>query len=259
MTSNIKISLIQLPLFWENAIKNRAYIEKHLNSLDKNSSIVLLPEMFNSGFTMNAKKVSETMTGPSILWMKSWAEKLNILLGGSLAIQEEGKIYNRFVMVSSKGVIAQYDKRHTFTLADENKSYTSGNNLGLFKFQGWKICLRICYDLRFPVWSRNTMDYDLLIFVANWPVERISAWDTLLRARAIENMCYVVGVNRIGKDFKGLNYPGHSSIYDPMGNILTQEKFTKEGVIGANLNYLELQGCRNQFRFLEDRDNFDLC
>ena len=259
MTSNIKISLIQLPLFWENGLKNRAYIEKHLNNLDKNSRIVLLPEMFNSGFTMNAKKVSETMTGPSILWMKRWAEKLNKLLGGSLAIHEGGNIFNRFVIVGPEGVIAQYDKRHTFTLAGENKSYASGNDLGLFKFQGWKICLRICYDLRFPVWSRNTTDYDLLIFVANWPAERISAWDTLLRARAIENMCYVVGVNRIGKDFKGLNYPGHSSIYDPMGNLLTQEKFVKEGVIGANLNYLELQGLRNQFRFLEDRDNFDLC
>ncbi len=259
MTSNLKISLIQLPLFWENALKNRAYIEKHLNSLDKNSNIVLLPEMFNSGFTMNARKVSETMTGPSILWMKSWAEKLNTILGGSLAIKEGENFYNRFVIVSSEGVIARYDKRHTFTLAEENKSYTSGNDLGLFKYQGWKICLRICYDLRFPVWSRNTTDYDLLIFVANWPVDRISAWDTLLRARAIENMCYVVGVNRTGKDFNGLNYPGHSSIYDPMGELITPENFIKEGVVEAILDYSELEGCRKQFRFLEDRDNFDLC
>ena len=259
MISNLKISAIQLPLFWENAVKNRANIEKHLNQLDNKFNIVLLPEMFNSGFTMNTEKVSETMDGPSILWMKAWAEKLNILLGGSLAIKENGKVYNRFVIVSSDGVLSQYDKRHTFTLAEEDKSYSSGTGFGIFKYQGWKICLRICYDLRFPVWSRNTMNYDLLLFVANWPADRISAWDTLLKARAIENMSYVVGVNRIGDDFKGLNYPGHSSIYDPMGNLLTQKNFNKEGIIGANLNYLELQGHRKQFRFLEDRDNFDLC
>tara|TARA_B100000579_G_scaffold431158_1_gene445759 strand:- start:560 stop:1249 length:690 start_codon:yes stop_codon:yes gene_type:complete len=226
--------------------------------IDKETDIILLPEMFTTGFTMNAQKVAESMEGTSLTWMKSWAKKLEVLLGGSIVIKEDGKIYNRFVMVGSKGIVTYYDKRHTFSLAGEDKAYASGTNSGLFEYQGWKICLRICYDLRFPVWSRNTEDYDLLLFVANWPMQRINAWDTLLEARAIENICYVVGVNRIGTDDKKLNYPGHSAFYGPLGNSLTSNTSTKEIVIKAELNYMELQALRKQLPFLEDRDNFDL-
>ena len=258
MNANLNIKALQIPIFWEDDIKNRAYIDKHLNLIDKETDIILLPEMFTSGFTMNTKKVVQSMRGSSIHWMQAWAENLNVLLGGSLVIQENENIYNRFVMVGPDGIVTHYDKRHTFTLSGEDKFYATGTNSGLFEYKGWKICLRICYDLRFPVWSRNIHYYDILIFVANWPAPRINTWDTLLQARAIENMSYVVGVNRIGTDEKGLDYPGHSAVYDPLGNLLTTKASSKESTIEVNLDYLELQSLRNQLRFLQDRDSFDL-
>jgi len=258
MKAKLKITALQLPLFWENAVKNRAYIDRHFNALSPETDIVLLPELFSSGFTMNVHSVSESMKGTTIQWMQSWATQLDLVLGGSLVIEEEGKFFNRFVMVGPEGLLAHYDKRHTFTLAGEDKAYTSGTNSGLFEYKGWQICLRICYDLRFPVWNRNTTDYDLLIFVANWPSPRINAWDTLLQARAIENMSFVVGVNRVGTDEKGLDYPGHSAIYNPLGKLITEKISAKEEALTADLDYLELQALRKQLRFLEDRDNFDL-
>ena len=161
-------------------------------------------------------------------------------------------------MVGSEGIVIYYDKRHTFTLAGEDKIYESGTNSGLFEYQGWKICLRICYDLRFPVWSRNTEDYDLLLFVANWPNQRINAWDTLLKARAIENICYVAGVNRIGTDGEEINYSGHSAIFGPFGNSLASNSYSKEIAIKAELNYKELQMIRKKLPFLDDRDSFEI-
>ena len=152
----------------------------------------------------------------------------------------------------------QYDKRQTFTLAGEHKTFRAGSNEGIFEYEGWKICLRICYDLRFPVWSRNTQDYDVLFYVANWPKPRIHAWDTLLKARAIENLSYVVGVNRIGEDEKGHLYPGHSAVYDPLGNSVSGKISAVETLVTAELDYLELQAHRKRLRFLEDRDDFDL-
>ena len=258
MNSKLRITALQIPLFWEDADKNRDYIENHLNVIDKDTDIILLPEMFTTGFTMNAKQVAESMEGASVIWMKSWAKKLEVLLGGSLVIKEDGKFYNRFVMVDFKGIVTYYDKRHTFTLAGEDKIYESGTNSGLFEYQGWKICLRICYDLRFPVWSRNTKDYDLLLFVANWPMHRINAWDTLLKARAIENICYVVGVNRIGTDGEDINYSGHSAIFDPLGNSLASNSYLKDIAIKAELNYKELQLLRKKLPFLDDRDSFEI-
>jgi len=258
MQTQLNISALQLPLFWEDPLQNRIFIEKHLKEIKDNTDVVLLPEMFTSGFTMNANKVAETEGGPTLKWMHYWAEKKDILIGGSLVIQEEGKLYNRFVMVGANGIIARYDKRHRFTLAGEDLTYSKGSNSGLFEYKGWKICLRICYDLRFPVWNRNTTDYDLLLFVANWPVARITAWDTLLQARAIENVCYVVGVNRIGLDANNLMYPGHSAIYNPLGKRLSEEFSSNETSVRAQVDYLELQALRKQLRFLEDRDNFEL-
>ena len=258
MIYKLNIIAIQTPIFWENASKNKYFIEQKIRKLETEVDIVLLPEMFTTGFTMKSEKVAEDMHGPTIQWMQDWAEKLGILLGGSLVIRSKGKIYNRFVMVGNNGVIAHYDKRHTFTLAGEDKFYANGTNSGLFRYKGWKICLRICYDLRFPVWSRNTKNYDLLIYVANWPAERINAWDTLLQARAIENMCYVVGVNRVGTDYNELVYPGHSAIYDPLGEVLAGGISSDEENFKAELNFLELQKLRKQLNFLGDRDNFDL-
>ena len=258
MQIQLHITALQIPLFWEAPELNRKSIDEKLTKLH-GTDIVLLPEMFTSGFTMNPNTVAESMDGTTIKWMKSWAYKLDAAVGGSIVIEEDGAYLNRFVWVTPSGECLFYDKHHTFTLAGEDKVYKRGNDDGIIIFKGWKICLRICYDLRFPVWSRNTQDYDLLIYVANWPKPRISAWDTLLKARAIENMSYVVGVNRCGEDSKRNVYPGHSAIYDSLGNCISGDLSSLTKNISAFINYQELQEHRKKLSFLEDRDNFDLC
>ena len=258
MKSKLQLTALQIPLFWESPLKNRAYIERKFQSIKASTDLVLLPEMFTTGFTMTPETIAEPMGGPSMQWMQTWAIKLNAAIGGSLVIYEEGYYYNRFVIVTPSGDVMHYDKRHTFTLAGEHKTFRAGSNEGIFEYEGWKICLRICYDLRFPVWSRNTQDYDVLFYVANWPKPRIHAWDTLLQARAIENLSYVVGVNRIGEDEKGHLYPGHSAVYDPLGNSVSGKISAVETLVTAELDYLELQAHRKRLRFLEDRDDFDL-
>ena len=258
MQIKLHITALQIPLFWEAPDLNRKSIDEKLTKLH-DTDIVLLPEMFTSGFTMNPSTVVESMDGTTIKWMKSWASKLDAAVGGSIVIEEDGAYLNRFVWVTPSGKLSFYDKHHTFKLAGEDQVYQRGNDDGIIIFKGWKICLRICYDLRFPVWSRNTQDYDLLIYVANWPKPRISAWDTLLKARAIENMSYVVGVNRCGEDSKRNDYPGHSAIYDSLGNCISGDLSSETKNISAFINYQELQAHRRKLRFLEDRDNFDLC
>ena len=258
MQIKLHITALQIPLFWEAPDLNRKSIDEKLTKLH-DTDIVLLPEMFTSGFTMNPNTVAESMDGTTIKWMKSWAYKLEAAVGGSIVIEEDGAYLNRFVWVTPSGKLSFYDKHHTFTMAGEDQVYQRGNDDGIIIFKGWKICLRICYDLRFPVWSRNTQDYDLLIYVANWPKPRISAWDTLLKARAIENMSYVVGVNRCGEDSKRNDYPGHSAIYDSLGNCISGDLSSETKNISAFINYQELQAHRKKLRFLEDRDNFDLC
>ena len=258
MQIQLHITALQIPLFWEAPDLNRKSIDEKLTKLH-DTDIVLLPEMFTSGFTMNPNTVAESMDGTTIKWMKSWAYKLDAAVGGSIVIEEDGAYLNRFVWVTPSGKLSFYDKHHTFTMAGEDQVYQRGNDDGIIIFKGWKICLRICYDLRFPVWSRNTQDYDLLIYVANWPKPRISAWDTLLKARAIENMSYVVGVNRCGEDSKRNDYPGHSAIYDSLGNCISGDLSSETKNISAFINYQELQEHRKKLSFLEDRDNFDLC
>jgi predicted amidohydrolase len=258
MKSKLHITALQIPLFWEAPLENRAHIELQLQKIQSPTDLILLPEMFTSAFTMNPEVVAEPMDGHSMRWLQEWSIKLEAAIGGSLVIQEGPYYYNRFVFVTPFKKIMYYDKRHTFTLAGEHQVYQSGANDGLFEYEGWKICLRICYDLRFPVWSRNTQDYDLLLFVANWPKPRIHAWDTLLRARAIENLSYVAGVNRVGQDEKGHEYPGHSSVYNGLGHSISGKPSSAKTHIKVELDYLELQELRKQLRFLEDRDNFDL-
>lgn len=258
MKSKLHITALQLSLFWEAPLENRAYIDQQFQKIQSPTDLILLPEMFTSGFTMNPEAIAEPMDGYSMKWLQAWSTKLNAAIGGSLVIQEGAYYYNRFVFVTPSEKIMYYDKRHTFTLAGEHQAYRAGSNDGLFEYQGWKICLRICYDLRFPVWSRNTHDYDLLLYVANWPKPRIHAWDTLLKARAIENLSYVVGVNRIGQDEKGHEYPGHTAVYDALGHSISDKPSAAETSIEVELDYLELQGHRKRLRFLEDRDNFDL-
>lgn len=253
----MKITLIQAPLLWENPTQNRNYFEGKINSITETIDLIVLPEMFTSGFTMNPKAVAESMQGETVSWLQALAKAKNAAITGSLVIQEKGNFYNRLVFVFPSGEIKTYDKKHLFTLAGEDKAYTSGTQKLIIEYQGFKICPLICYDLRFPVFARNTEDYDLLIYVANWPKPRINAWDALLKARAIENLCYTIGVNRIGDDPNQHHYPGHSQAIDFLGNYLIAPQ-ENEGVFITTLNKNSLVATRQKFGFLNDRDAFML-
>ncbi|TDU43182.1 putative amidohydrolase [Gelidibacter sediminis] len=258
MADNLNIALIQSKLVWENPRKNRIDFENKINALDDVVDLVILPEMFTSGFTMNPSHVAETMEGETISWLKTLAIKNQIALTGSLVIKENGNFYNRLIFVHPDGSIEHYDKRHTFTLAGEDKVYTAGTIKLIVDYKGWKICPLICYDLRFPVWSRNIENYDLLIYVANWPASRITAWDTLLKARAIENMSYCVGVNRVGTDNNNHDYTGHSAAYDVLGNRLDTIPFDNEAIEIVRLKKKDIKMYRNKLSFLSDRDQFSI-
>ena len=253
----MKIALIQIPLVWEDPKSNRANIEQKINTLEAGIDLIVLPEMFTTGFTMQPERVAETMQGETIVWMQSLAKAKNFAITGSLVINEKGNYYNRLLFVFPSGDIQFYDKRHLFTLAGEDQSFTSGKHKLIFEYQGWNICPLICYDLRFPVFSRNTENYDLLIYVANWPKTRINAWDTLLKARAIENMSYTIGVNRLGVDDNNLEYVGHSQIVDYLGNPVIEPQ-TTEGVFIAEIDKNSLIETRKKLDFLKDKDNFEL-
>lgn len=248
---------MQSSLVWESPAANREHFENKLSRMEA-TDLVLFPEMFTTGFTMQPQRVAETMDGDTVEWMKVSAEKYKTALGGSIVIREGQTFYNRFLLVSPDGNIQYYDKRHTFTLAGEHLVYKAGENDGIVFYKGWKICLRICYDLRFPVWARNTMDYDVLIYVANWPVPRIQSWDTLLRARAIENMAYCVGVNCVGNDPNQHRYPGHSAVYDLYGNLVSSAITASEAVLTATLDKNQMLEQRKRLPFLADRDQFQI-
>jgi omega-amidase len=249
----MKIAIIQAPLVWENAEANRNYFADKISGI--NADLVLLPEMFSTGFTMKPGAVAESMSGETVLWMQSMAMTNNVAIAGSVVIKENDNFYNRLLFVRPTGNIEQYDKRHLFSLAGEDKAYTAGTEKLLVDYQGWKICLLVCYDLRFPVFSRNVEEYDLLVYVANWPKPRTLAWDTLLKARAIENMSYAIGVNRIGADENGHEYIGHSQIVDALGNyIIAPEE--NEGVFTAEIDLKSVVDLRKKFAFLNDRDQF---
>ena len=195
MQDRLVIALVQTDLIWENPKQNRENILEKIESITQKVDIIVLPEMFTTGFTMNAKSVAESMDGKTISWLQKTALKTNAAIVGSLIISEENKFFNRLVFVEPSGTVHHYDKRHTFTLAGEEKVYASGTKKIIVDYKGWKICPLVCYDLRFPVWARNVENYDLLLYVANWPKIRVAAWDALLKARAIENMAYCIGFN----------------------------------------------------------------
>ena len=255
---NLHIALIQSNLVWEDPVQNKNHLTEKINSISQTFDIIILPEMFSSGFTMNPSAVAETMQGETITWMKDLALKKQAAITGSLVIKEHGNFYNRLLFVHPDGTIETYDKRHTFTLAGENQVYVSGTKKLLVNYKGWKICPLICYDLRFPVWARNVEDYDLLLYVANWPKPRINAWDTLLKARAIENMSYCIGVNRVGLDGNNHEYSGHSAAYDVLGNRLDSIPYDQEAVQVVTLIKSDLETYRTKLNFLEDRDQFSL-
>lgn len=247
----MKVVLVQTPLVWEDPGANRAYFSNLLAS--KRADLFVLPEMFTSGFTMNASGVAEKMNGPTVLWMLETASTIGAAIAGSVIIKDGVAFRNRFLFATPDGKLEYYDKRHLFTLAGEDRIFKKGLQKKVITYQSWKICLQVCYDLRFPAFSRNIENYDLLIYVANWPEPRIYAWDQLLKARAIENMCYVVGVNRTGIDGMGLYYPGHSQVIDYLGHeIVTANEM--EGMFDALLDYPTMQKTRKKLGFLNDKD-----
>ncbi|SHF95001.1 Predicted amidohydrolase [Flavobacterium micromati] len=251
----MKIALIQTQLSWENPSQNRIILTNKIESISESIDLIILPEMFTSGFTMNPERVAEAMDGVTMLWLQALAKANNCAITGSLVIKEDGNFYNRLVFVFPSGDLQFYDKRHLFTLAGEDKLYTSGNQKIVVNYLGWKICPLICYDLRFPAFSRNHEEYDLLLYVANWPKIRINAWDALLKARAIENMSYTVGVNRIGTDANGHEYIGHSQVVDFLGDYVLQPEEV-EGLLFVSLKKDKMIEMRQKLGFLNDKDNF---
>ena len=254
----LHITLIQPDIVWEDIVANLANYENTIAALPAQKHVVVLPEMFSTGFSMAPERLAEPMDGRTVSWMADMAVKHRCILTGSLIIEDEGKYYNRMLWVQPDGRIGFYDKRHLFGYAGEDKHYTAGDTRQIVQVNGWKINLLICYDLRFPVWARNTGEiYDVLLVVANWPRKRNLAWKTLLQARAIENMCYVVGVNRVGTDGKGFQYTGDSSVFGPLGEVIWQHTGTA-AVQTITLEKAVLEETREQLPFLNDADKFIL-
>lgn len=256
MDLQLSIAFIQTSLFWHEPEKNRASFSDKIRSLEQGVDLIVLPEMFTTGFTMTPEAIDKNQGIKTLQWMKFEAHTSNAAVAGSIPFYENGQYTNRLFFVEPNGNYQSYDKRHTFTLAGEHLTYASGKEQLIVEYKGFRICPLICYDLRFPVWSRNTANYDLLLYVANWPKPRISAWDTLLKARAIENMAYCIGVNRIGKDHNHNEYCGHSACYDALGNQLVFS--TKDEVLSVIIHKDHLTETRTKLRFLEDRDAFTL-
>ena len=258
--SSITLSLVQSKIFWKKKKENLQMLDEKIQSIMEPTEIVLLPEMFNTGFTSEPVKVAETMDGPTVNWMRELSSRKQIILGGSLVIRDGEDFYNRLIWSLPNGDVGVYDKRHLFAYGGEGAKYSSGNKRLIASVKGWRIQLQICYDLRFPVWSRQHIDsgkpeYDLLINVANWPAKRQSTWTTLLKARAIENMCYVAAVNRVGVDGNDIVYGGGSTVLDPLGNPL-YEADDREEVKTITLKKENLGQIRDQFPFLLDADQF---
>ncbi len=258
--SSLTITLIQPNLFWEDKDANLAMIQQKIENIKEKTEIVILPEMFNTGFSMKPELFAEKMEGETVQWMKKIAAQKKIILTGSVMIEEKEKFYNRLLWVLPNGEIGVYDKRHLFAYADEHAHYSAGNKKLIASVKGWKINLQVCYDLRFPVWARQEpghLDnkYDLLINVANWPEKRSLAWKTLLRARAIENQCFVAGVNRVGEDGDKISYNGGSTIIDPLGDII-YEKNNEEDIFTYTLQKEKIDETRERFPFWKDADDF---
>ena len=252
----METALVQSELVWENPAENRRHFADLLRPLAGSVDLIVLPEMFTTGFTMNPQNIPTEEGQRTLDWMLEQASLANAALTGSIVFPEGGRHYNRLVFAMPDGTYEQYDKRHTFTLAGEDRVYTRSTGRLQVDFRGFTFCPLICYDLRFPVWSRNTEGYDVLIYVANWPSPRVSAWDTLLQARAIENMSYVLGVNRVGTDPNSLSYSGHTAAYDSLGNCLAFSE--GEEILRVSLSKSHLKTTRDSLRFLQDRDRFSL-
>ena len=260
---DLTVTFIQSDLHWHDVDANLAMFEEKMWQIKGSPDLILLPEMFNTGFTNATRDLAEMMNMRTFRWMKQQAAQTKAVIAGSLIIKEGDRYYNRLIWMSPDGSFSHYDKRHLFRMADEHHYFSPGKEKLLVGLKGWKICPMICYDLRFPVWSRNQWqqgqghDYDLLIFVANWPAKRIIAWDTLLRARAIENQSYVAGIGRVGTDGNGIAYNGHSAMIGPLGENL---KFMEDGesITTVTLSKSNLQKVRSTFPAYQDSDSFQI-
>jgi len=258
--SNLLVTVIQTNLHWEDKKANLQMLEEKINSIKEKTEVVVLPEMFSTGFSMKPEQLAETMEEETVQWMKGVAAEKKIILTGSVIIKEKENYYNRLIWMLPNGQYGVYDKRHRFAFAGEDKNYTAGNKRLIASVKGWKINLQVCYDLRFPVWARQQSqsegpEYDVLIYVANWPERRSLAWKTLLQARAIENQCYVIGVNRVGNDGNKIYHSGDSMIIDPMGEVMYHKK-DDEDVFTISLDKEHLKTIREKLPFLKDADHF---
>ncbi len=251
----LNVTLIQSDIVWEQPAANLGNYSQLLKGVGQ-TDLVVLPEMFTTGFSMEPEKLKETMDGETVQWMKQVAFQKKAAVTGSLIIEEQGRYYNRCLWISPEGSITFYDKRHLFTMAGEDQHYTPGHQRVIVEHMGWRFCPLVCYDLRFPVWSRNTENYDVLLYLTNWPAARHHVWKSLLVARAIENQAYCIGVNRTGTDGKGINYLGDSALVDPKGFAIYLGPAGKVETI--KLSYSELQRFRKAFPVLNDRDEFTL-
>lgn len=262
MQHTLNITLIQTHLLWEDKKNNLHLFAKYLANIEK-TDIIILPEMFTTGFSMRPNLFFEDMHGYTLQWMKEQAARKKCAITGSIIIKDTNRFYNRLLWVDEQGNVSYYDKRHLFTMAGEHKHYTAGKKKLIVQYKGWNICPLICYDLRFPVWSRNKYDngrydYDLLIYVANWPEPRNNAWKILLQARAIENLCYVAGVNRIGKDANNINHTGDSMLINFKGDVLSNIPASQVLIQHIDISKTELDSFREKFPTVADADKFNL-
>lgn len=255
---DLSVTLIQTSLFWEDIDANLNHFSTLIKNIDIPTDLIILPEMFSTGFSMVPEKLAETIDGKAVNWMKATARETNAVICGSLILEEEGNYYNRLVWMTPDGNMKTYDKRHLFSLAKEEEHYESGKERLIVTLKGWRICPLVCYDLRFPVWSRNNHSYDFAFYVANWPERRNYPWKQLLIARAIENQSYIAGVNRIGDDGNGVSHSGDSALIDPLGEILSTLEPHKEGIETLTLKADHLARIRNKFSFLNDQDQFEI-
>jgi predicted amidohydrolase len=260
---DLNITIIQSNLVWENKAANLSHFEKTINNISDMGDIVVLPEMFNTAFSMKPEIFSEPIESETHNWMQEIAQKYNTILAGSYMVNDDGSFYNRFIVMHPDGKYEKYDKRHLFRMGNEHKHFTAGSNELIFEIKGWKIKALICYDLRFPVFAKNNYsdgeyDYDALIYVANWPKVRNHIWQSLLLARSIENQAYVIGVNRIGKDGNGLEHAGSSCILNSKGEFIIEPRQDIEFTQTATLRYKELEDFRNKFTVGLDWDKFNI-
>ena len=260
MEAALTFSLIQTNLYWEDRGANLAMLEEKIRRIP-HTEVVVLPEMFSTGFSMRSAELAERMDGRTVTWMKELAAAKRVIITGSVIIEEENEYFNRLLWVLPDGRVGQYDKRHLFGYAGEHEKYSPGNKRLVASVKGWRINLQVCYDLRFPVWARQEMlempEYDILLYVANWPERRIQAWKTLLQARAIENQCYTIGLNRVGNDGNNIYHSGDSMVVDPLGEILYHKK-DEEDVCTITLQKDHLIEVRERYPFLDDADDFNI-